>query len=181
MIAIVLLAGCAGSHKSGLSHQPASTAELLGAKELDPAMRERIAHALGRDADEKALRDALKQQPDNVDAAIPLARALMARKCPNDALEVLDGILSAAPGDLRALNAKAVVLDHEGQHREAQELYRQALAAEPANLMLRNNLNLSLALEGKTETSGANPAPQEDGRHFAALSRTGQCGSGSEW
>ncbi|WP_244547283.1 tetratricopeptide repeat protein [Bradyrhizobium sp. Gha] len=143
-------------------------------------MRERIAHALGRDADENALRDALKQQPDNVDAAIPLARALLARKCPNDAIEVLDGILLAAPGDLRALNAKAVVLDHEGRHQEAQELYRQALAAEPANPMLRNNLKLSLAFEGKTETHGANPAPQQDGRPFAALSRTSQCGSGSK-
>ncbi|WP_244607815.1 MULTISPECIES: tetratricopeptide repeat protein [Bradyrhizobium] len=142
-------------------------------------MRERIAHALGQDADEKALRDALKQRPDNVDAAIPLARALLARKCPNDALDVLDGILLAAPGDLRALNAKAVVLDHEGRHREAQELYRQALAVEPANPMLRNNFKLSLALEGKI--GGANPAPQADGRHFAALSRTSQCGSGSEW
>ncbi|QOG21828.1 tetratricopeptide repeat protein [Bradyrhizobium sp. SEMIA] len=181
MLAIVLLAGCADSHKSGLSQQPTSAAELVGAKEVDPAMRERIALALGRDADEKALRDALKQRPDNVDAAIPLARALLARKCPNGALEVLDGILLAAPGDLRALNAKAVVLDHEGRHREAQELYRQGLAAEPANPMLRNNFKLSLALEGKTETGGADPAPQADGPHFGALSRTSPCGSGSEW
>ncbi|RXH03407.1 tetratricopeptide repeat protein [Bradyrhizobium vignae] len=180
MLAFVLLAGCVNSHNSSLSQQPASTAELVGAKDVDPAMRERIARALGQDADEKALRDALKQRPDNVDAAIPLARALLARKCPNDALEVLDGILLAAPGDLRALNAKAVVLDHEGRHREAQELYRQALAAEPANPMLRNNFNLSLDLDGKTETGGANPAPQADVRHFAALSRS-QCGSGSEW
>ncbi|MBB4382589.1 hypothetical protein [Bradyrhizobium sp. SBR1B] len=180
MLAIVLLTGCAGSHKSGFLQQPTSTAELFGPKEVDPAMRERITHALDRDADEKALRDTLKQQPDNVDAAIPLARGLLARKCPNDALEVLDGILLAAPGDLRALNAKAVVLDQESRHHEAQELYRQALAAEPANPMLRNNLKLSLALEGKTETSGANPAPQQDFRHLAALSGASQCGSGSE-
>ncbi|WP_245508464.1 tetratricopeptide repeat protein [Bradyrhizobium zhanjiangense] len=134
-------------------------------------MRERISHALGTDPDEGALRDALKQQPNNIDAAIPLARALLVRNCPNDALEVLDGVLLAAPGDLRALNAKAVVLDHEGRHQEAQELYRQALAADPANPMLRNNFKLSLALEGKTEAGNANPAPQADGRHALARSR----------
>ncbi|WGD51308.1 tetratricopeptide repeat protein [Bradyrhizobium sp. CB1650] len=120
-------------------------------------MRERISQALGRDADEATLRDALKEQPNNIDAAIALARALLKRRCPNEALKVLDTVLLAAPSDLRILNAKAVVLDSEGRHREAQELYNQALAAEPANPMLRNNLKLSLALEGKTQTENANP------------------------
>ncbi|TWB51291.1 tetratricopeptide repeat protein [Bradyrhizobium sacchari] len=155
MLAIVLLAGCATPDKHGLSPQQTSTSDLADSKEIDPAVRERISYALGRGPDEGALRDALKQQPNNIDAAIPLARALLARSCPNDALEVLDGVLLAAPGDLRALNAKAVVLDHEGRHREAQDLYRQALAAEPANPMLRNNFELSLALEGKTEAGDA--------------------------
>ncbi|WP_311974236.1 hypothetical protein [Bradyrhizobium glycinis] len=134
-------------------------------------MRERISHALGRDPDDDALRDALKQRPNNIDDAIPLARALLARNCPNDALEVLEGVLMAAPGDLRALNAKAVVLDHEGRHREAQEIYRQALAADPANPMLRNNFKLSLALEGKTEARGADPTSQTDRRHALARSK----------
>ncbi|WP_225187006.1 tetratricopeptide repeat protein [Bradyrhizobium sp. NBAIM01] len=134
-------------------------------------MRERISHALGRDPDERTLRDALKQQPNNIDAAIPLARALLARNCPKNALEVLDGVLLATPGELRALNAKAVVLDHEGRHQEAQELYRQALAEEPENPMLRNNLKLSLALEGKREAGDASPAPQADGRNASARSR----------
>ncbi|WP_342709714.1 tetratricopeptide repeat protein [Bradyrhizobium sp. B124] len=134
-------------------------------------MRERISHALGRDSDEQTLRDTLKQQPDNIDAAIPLARALLARKSPDEALDVLDTVLLAVPGDLRALNAKGVVLDHEGRHHEAQALYRQALQTEPANLMLRNNLKLSLALDGKPATGNASLQPQTDGGHALDRSR----------
>ncbi|MDD1521630.1 tetratricopeptide repeat protein [Bradyrhizobium sp. WBAH42] len=171
MLAIVLLAGCAAPDKHSLSPQQTSTSGLAHNEDIDPAVRERISYALGRDPDEGALRDALKQQPNNIDAAIPLARALLARNRPNDALEVLDGVLLAAPGDLRALNAKAVVLDHEGRHQEAQELYRQALAAEPANPMLRNNFGLSLALEGKKEAGDASSAPQAGGRNALARSR----------
>ncbi|MHC2291311.1 tetratricopeptide repeat protein [Bradyrhizobium barranii] len=171
MLTVVLLAGCATADKHGLSPQQRSASDLADSEEIDPAARERISHALGRDADEGALRDALKQQPNNIDAAIPLARALLARNCPNDALEVLDGVLLATPGDLRALNAKAVVLDHEGRHQEAQELYRQALAAEPANPMLRNNFGLSLALQGKMDAADASAAPQAGSRKALARSR----------
>ncbi|WP_245310354.1 tetratricopeptide repeat protein [Bradyrhizobium jicamae] len=134
-------------------------------------MRERISHALSQDADEETLRDALKRQPDNVDAAIPLARALLARKSPGEALEVLDTVLLAAPGNLRALNAKGVVLDQEGRHHEAQALYRQALATEPANPMLLNNLRLSLAVEGKAESGNASLQTQTDGRHALVRSK----------
>ncbi|WP_342724031.1 tetratricopeptide repeat protein [Bradyrhizobium sp. B097] len=171
MFAIVLLAGCVTSEQSGLSPRQTFTSELAGAKEVDPAMHERISRAVGVGADEQTLRDTLKQQPDNVDAAIPLARALLARGSPDQALEVLDAVLLIASGDLRALNAKAVVLDHEGRHHEAQALYRRALETEPANPMLHNNLKLSLALEGKTETVNASPQPQTDGRHALARSR----------
>ena len=171
LLATLLLAGCASSDRSGLPPQQSSTSDLAGAKDVDPSMRERISHALGQDADEGTLRDALKEQPTTIDAAIALARALLRRKCPNEALQVLDGVLLAAPSDLRTLNAKAVVLDYEGRHREAQELYGQALAAEPANPMLRNNLKLSLALEGKTETGNANPVPKAHGRNALARPR----------
>jgi len=158
-LAIVLLGGCTSINNPGPSPET-SAREPLNTKEIDPATRERIATALGRDADEDALRDSLKQQPGNVDAAIPLARALLAHKRPDEALEVLDNVLRAVPGDLRALNAKGVALDSEGRHREAQALYRQALAAEPANPILRNNLRLSLALDGTAETSRASQPPR---------------------
>ncbi|MGY3622252.1 Flp pilus assembly protein TadD [Bradyrhizobium sp. USDA 10063] len=169
--AILLVGGCASWDKPILSVQEPPTPELLGAKDIDPAMRKRIAQAVGRDAQEQTLRDALQQESGNVDAAIPLAQALLAQKRLDEALEVLDNVLLAVPGDLRALNAKGVILDNAGRHDEAQALYRQALATEPGNRMLRNNLNLSLALDGKADTGNASLRPLSDEPHAVVRSR----------
>ncbi|WP_354123580.1 tetratricopeptide repeat protein [Bradyrhizobium sp. LA6.10] len=165
MLAILLVGGCASLDQSGLRVGEAPRPELLANKDVDPAVRERIAHTLLRDADEDTLRAALTQQPGNVDAAIPLVRALLTQKHPDEALQLLDSVLLAAPGDLRALNAKGAVLDSEGRHREAQALYQRALATEPDNEMLRKNLNLSLALDGKAESGNASLQAPSDVAH----------------
>lgn len=170
LVALLLLSACAGSERSALSPRQTSTSDPAGAGAIDPAIRERIFHAIGQ-ADEQTLRDALSQQPGNVDAAILLARALLGRRSPDQALEVLDAVLQVAPGELRALNAKAVVLDHEDRHREAQALYRQALETAPENAMLHNNLTLSLALESKAESGNTNQRPLTDGRQALARSK----------
>lgn len=149
VLAILPLGGCA-TNKSALSVKETSSPELLNANQIDPAMRERILRAVGQDAQERALRDELKQHPDNVDAAIRLTNALVAQKRPHEALQVVDNVLVAAPGNLRALNAKGVILDIEGRHDAAQVLYRQALETEPGNEMVHHNLNLSLAFAGKS-------------------------------
>ncbi|MGY4473837.1 tetratricopeptide repeat protein [Bradyrhizobium pachyrhizi] len=169
MLTIVMLTGCASP--SDLSRQQWSTSDLAGGKEFDPAMHERISRALVH-ADEQSLRATLDQQPDNVNAAISLARALLARNSSDEALQVLNEVLLAAPGDLRALNAKGVVLDQQGRHEEAQVLYRQGLAIEPTNSMLRNNLKLSAALEGKTGSRNSNQELQTGDQYALARSRS---------
>ncbi|RXH38723.1 hypothetical protein XH99_00215 [Bradyrhizobium nanningense] len=169
VLAIVMLTGCASL--SDLSHQQWSTTDMAGAKEFDPAMRERISRALVH-ADEQSLRAALDQQPDDVNAAISLARALLARNSPDEALQVLNAVLLVAPGNLRALNAKGVVLDQQGRHEEAQVLYRQGLAIEPTNSMLRNNLELSTTLEGKTGSRNVNQELQTGDQKALARSRS---------
>lgn len=153
VLAILPLGGCASWNKPVLSVKETSPPELLGANHIDPAMRERILRAVGQDSQERALRDDLKQHPDNVDAAIRLTKVLLAQERPHEALQVLDSVLVAVPGNLRALNAKGVVLDIEGRHDAAQALYRQALETEPGNQMLHHNLNLSIAFDGKSERS----------------------------
>ncbi|QOZ36613.1 tetratricopeptide repeat protein [Bradyrhizobium sp. CCBAU 53421] len=163
LLAIVLLAGCANPDRSTLSSRQTPSSDLADAKAIDPSVRERIPYSFGRDADEQTLLDTLKQQPNNVDAAISLARVLLARNSPDQALQALDNVLLASPGDLRILNAKGVILDQKGRHQEAQGLYRKALERDPSNAMLRNNLKLSLALESRTETEDAGPQPQVDG------------------
>jgi Flp pilus assembly protein TadD len=157
VFAILLVGGCAGWDKSDVAGR--QSPELRGAKDIDPAMRKRIALAAGGDADEEVLRDALKQEPANIDAAVRLAQTLLAQKRLDEALEVLDNASIAVPGDLRVMNAKGVILDNEGRHHEAQALYRHALATEPGNEMLRNNLSLSLALDGKTDNTNAGLQP----------------------
>ncbi|MBM2715380.1 tetratricopeptide repeat protein [Mesorhizobium caraganae] len=153
ILAILPLGGCASWDKPALSVKETSPPELLGANKIDPAMRERILRAVSQDAQERALRDDLKQHPDHVDAAIGLTNALVAQKRPHEALQVLDSVLAADPGNLRALNAKGVILDIEGRHDAAQVLYRQALETEKGNQMVQHNLNLSLAFDGKSERS----------------------------
>ncbi|XIA67435.1 tetratricopeptide repeat protein [Bradyrhizobium sp. TZ2] len=165
VLAVLLVGGCTNLNKSALGLAEAPGPELLDTKDVDPAVRERIAHALRQDADEDTLRAALSQRPGNVDAAIPLARALLVRKHAEEALQILDRVLLASPGNLRALNAKAVILDTEGRHREAQALYQRALATEPENEMLRNNLNLSRALNGKAESGKTSLRASSDGAH----------------
>ncbi|WP_065755988.1 tetratricopeptide repeat protein [Bradyrhizobium paxllaeri] len=159
LFATLVLGGCASLDHQATSVQETPRPELLGAKDIDPAMRERIAHALLRVSDEESLRETLKRKPDNVDAAISLTQALMAQNRAGEALEVTDKILLAVPGDLRALNAKGVALDSQGRHNEAQALYREALAAAPGNQMLRNNLGLSLALAGNADTGSDSLQP----------------------
>ncbi|PVE21682.1 hypothetical protein DC522_25330 [Microvirga sp. KLBC 81] len=171
VLAILLLGGCTSWDKPVFSVETTPGPDLLGAKDIDPSMRERIARAIGWNTDEESLRDELKQEPSNVDAAMRLTKILLAQKRLHEALAVLDNLLAAVPDDLRALNAKGVVLDNEGRHDEAQALYRQALATEPANQMLRNNLNLSLALDSEDDAAKVIQQPLWRGSRALARSR----------
>lgn len=55
------------------------------------------------------------------------------------------------PEDPRAYNALGILRDQEGEHETAQGLYRLALERDPGNTSVRNNLGLSLALNGKRD------------------------------
>lgn len=170
MLASLSLGGCLGPDKPALSVQETPQPDLLGAKDIDPAMIERIARAADRSNPETAgseagFRETLKSRPGDVDASIGLAQSLLAQQRTQEALTVLDEALATAPGNLRALNAKGVILDKESRHAEAQTLYRLALAGEPKNQMVRNNLGLSLALGGQPDAAIAilRPLAREPG------------------
>src|SRR3546814_1847970 len=51
--------------------------------------------------------------------------------------------------DPRPYNALGILRDQAGEHEAAQAFYRSALERDPTNLSVRNNLGLSLALNGK--------------------------------
>lgn len=101
------------------------------------------------DGAEKAFREAVVLDEKSMDGWIGLAQVLIARQNNQQAIEALDVAMQKGGPNLRALNAKGVILDKEGRHAEAQAVYRGALAASPSNKMLRNNLGLSLALAGQ--------------------------------
>lgn len=80
---------------------------------------------------------------------LELARAMLAAGLLRDAAATLDGLSAGAPGDPRILGLSGILADREGRHGEAQTLYRQALAVDPDNARVANNLALSLAISGR--------------------------------
>lgn len=77
-----------------------------------------------------------------------LANAYTGMGRPDDALPVLDRILTTNPVDVDALNSRAVVLDALGRHDEAVATYERGLGIDPEAGGLRHNYGLSLALAG---------------------------------
>ncbi|NIA67091.1 tetratricopeptide repeat protein [Pelagibius litoralis] len=55
------------------------------------------------------------------------------------------------PEDPRPYNALGIIRDQAGEHQAAQALYRSALERDPYYLSARNNLGLSLALNGNRD------------------------------
>lgn len=51
LLAVLGLGGCASWDRPALQVQAAPSPKLLGAKDIDPAMRERIERAIGRNSD----------------------------------------------------------------------------------------------------------------------------------
>jgi Flp pilus assembly protein TadD len=70
---------------------------------------------------------------------------------PAQAEATFTDLLTAKPGDVSALADKAIALDLERQHVEAQRLYRQALTLAPDDLAINNDLALSLVLSGHAD------------------------------
>jgi Flp pilus assembly protein TadD len=62
-----------------------------------------------------------------------------------------DRAAQSDPQDPRPYNALGILRDQAGEHEAAQGLYRLALERDPANFSVRNNLGLSLALDGKRD------------------------------
>ena len=71
-------------------------------------------------------------------------------------------MLAANPADVRALVDKAVALDLQGQHTAAQAIYRQVLATTPDDPATRNDLAMSLMLEGRTAQALETLAPMQN-------------------
>ncbi len=91
---------------------------------------------------------AAKTAPGNADAKHGYGNALIALDRPEVALSQFEAALSVRE-EARSYNGIGVAHDLLGDHVAAQAHYRTALVLEPANLTVRNNLALSLAVSGE--------------------------------
>lgn len=82
-------------------------------------------------------------------------RKLAAAGRTGDAIPVLEQAAQAPDADWRTYSALGSVYDQQGLYQKAREQYQRALAADPQNLTVLNNLGMSFALEGDLKQAEA--------------------------
>jgi Flp pilus assembly protein TadD len=106
-------------------------------------------YALGEmDQASEVYRAAVAADPDNVAAQMGLGRTLV-RTAPQEAEARFLVVLAKQPDNAIALNNLGIARDLQGQHEQAQQAYRQALAVKPEMTEVKTNLALSLSLTGQ--------------------------------
>jgi Flp pilus assembly protein TadD len=97
----------------------------------------------------EAYRAALLLNPQQVDALYGLGKLYIDQQRYDLAMEPLETAILLESDDPRIYNALGVIMDQQDDHASAQSYYRQGLAHSPRNISLRNNLGLSLVLNGQ--------------------------------
>jgi Flp pilus assembly protein TadD len=95
-----------------------------------------------------AFRDALARAPNDPSIIEGLAKSLISKGSYKEARTLLEMAVKAAPS-ASLLNKLGVARDLSGDGPGAQAAYHAALALDPGNLSMRNNLALSLAISGQ--------------------------------
>lgn len=120
--------------------------------------------------------EGVKLAPQSMEPLLGLARIAVMRRDLEQADTLFTQAQKLAPDtDIRALYGLGVTRDMQGRSEEAQALYRQALAIHPEDVAVRNNLGLSLALNGDPrqavnvllEIATANGAPPQARQNLA--------------
>ncbi|MBN2172188.1 MAG: tetratricopeptide repeat protein [Candidatus Krumholzibacteriota bacterium] len=95
-------------------------------------------------AAEAALRAALAIRPEHRKSLLNLGRVLMELGRNEEALELVDRVREAAPGDAEADRLRGRALHNLGRADEAAAAYHQALSLDPEDAWSLNNLGLIL-------------------------------------
>lgn len=106
--------------------------------------------------------------PADAKAAALYGRKLVAAGRSQEAIPVLEAAEQKGETDWRVLSALGTAYDQQGLYDKAREQYRRALAADPQNLSVMNNLAMSFALQGdlkqaEAELRAANALPRSAG------------------
>jgi Flp pilus assembly protein TadD len=100
---------------------------------------------------EEAYRAALLLDPQQTNALYGLGKIYIDQRRYDMAVGPLEAAAEVQSDDPRIYNALGVIMDQQGQHADAQAYYKQGLAHSPRNVSLRNNLGLSMVLDGQPE------------------------------
>lgn len=103
--------------------------------------------------------------PQNDQLAAIYGKKLLGAGRSGEALPVLEAAVAAKPGDWRNQSALGSAYDQQGLYDRARDSYSKALAIDPNNLSVQNNLGMSFALQGNLKEAervlrAANAAPR---------------------
>jgi len=88
------------------------------------------------------------QNPQKTNIQAIYGKKLLAAGRSGDAIPVLKTVADSGTGDWRILSALGSAYDQQGQYSTAREIYQKALALQPNQISVLNNIGMSYALEG---------------------------------
>lgn len=120
----------------------------------------------GSDSELALLQQTVSQNPENIEARLDLAQALLAREQLMDVFEQTRFVLERQPENTRALSYQALVRLAMGQADLALQMLQKALSLDPNSMEARVHLALVYATTGNT--AAAEEAIQETIRRHPA-------------
>jgi Flp pilus assembly protein TadD len=95
------------------------------------------------------------QNPSNTKLQSLYGKKLIAAGHAVDSVPVLEAVIASGEGDWRTYSALGSAYDQQGQYAQARESYQKALAMQPNEISVLNNLGMSFALEGNLKQGEA--------------------------
>ncbi len=89
-----------------------------------------------------------EQNPEKANIKALYGKKLLAAGRSGEAIPVLKAVADNGTGDWRILSALGSAYDQQGQYATARETYQKALALQPNQISVLNNMGMSYALEG---------------------------------
>jgi Flp pilus assembly protein TadD len=97
----------------------------------------------------------VQHNADNAKLAGVYGRKLVSAGRSEEAIPVLERAEASADADWRIYSALGSAYDQQGLYQKARAQYDKALAADPQNLSVMNNIGMSYALEGNLKQAEA--------------------------
>jgi Flp pilus assembly protein TadD len=97
----------------------------------------------------EVLKTVAVSHPEDSALQSKIGKQVLAAGRAGEAIVILDRATKAPGVDWKAFSALGSAYDQEGNHEQARASYKSALALQPGELTVENNMAMSFALEGK--------------------------------